>query len=75
MATQTCALLVFAPHFDLRIIVFIDRNDNIHRPATNLAVLDVFLSTGRAVDQQDDPLSAIRTFDFYFVLKAHASLL
>jgi hypothetical protein len=68
MASQTRALLVIATHFDLRQTFFIDGNVTIYRPATNLAVLDVFLGTGRAVDQQGDPLSAIRTVNFYFVL-------
>lgn len=43
----------------------------VDRPATHLAVLDVFLISGRAIDQQDDALSAVRTFDFNFILQAH----
>jgi sulfite exporter TauE/SafE len=61
-------LLVITPHFNLWQTSFIDRNVKVYRPATNLAVLDVFLGTSRAVNKQDDPLAAIRTFNFDFVL-------
>jgi hypothetical protein len=71
MASQTCALLVITPHFELRQTFSIDRKEKIYRPATNPAVFDVFLSTDRAVDQQRDPFSAIWTFNFNFVLQAH----
>ena len=35
------------------------------RSAAYLTVLDILLATGRAVNQDDDLLPAIRTFDFH----------
>ena len=68
IASQICALLIIASYFDLRQTIFIDRDENVYRFATNLAILDVFLGAGRAVNQQGDPLTAIRTFNFDSVL-------
>ena len=66
------AQVVIAPQFDLRQVFFVERHVKAYRSATNLAAPDLFLRTGRAVDLQGDPLTAIWTVNFNFVLQAHA---
>jgi len=51
--------------------ILTDRYNKIYRLATHLTVLNVFLITRRAIDQQRDPFSAIWTLNFNFVLQAH----
>jgi len=54
-----------AQRFDVRRPGRIDIGDNVDRPAADFAVLDVLLVIDRAIDQQFDRLTAIRTLDRY----------
>lgn len=66
------SLFIIAADRNPRLPAVIHDHVYIDRPATNLAVLDVFLISARSIDQHDNSLSAIRTTDFNFVLQAHS---